>query len=68
MFKKPPCGPNCARRAVGCQGKCPEYTDWKADRDATKSAIIAEKRTQQRLNGFQIDAYHKTTRKRRTQR
>ena len=39
MSIRPPCGKDCPRREVGCQGKCANYKAFRAEIDATKPQV-----------------------------
>ena len=40
-FRECPChkdGKDCTKRKVGCHDKCPEYKEWRAEKDADNKA------------------------------
>lgn len=47
---KPPCGPKCPMRGVGCHAGCEKYADWRRQMDEIAAERRRKKETAQDVN------------------
>ena len=53
-----PCKPDCPKRNAECHSLCPEYKEWRADKDKDNEAINKIKKAERDYVGHCADYYY----------
>ena len=64
-MKQPPCQPDCPKRNAECHSVCPDYKEWRTEKDADNEKINKNKKAERDYWGHRMDYINGCRRKKK---